>query len=215
VISSKKKRLPASSEDTKWQEGTEQPTIYDLVAGMKDIHKEDVFRQITGRVRLPISDKSLYRGERYTRTLTPAEHYFTRLRPKTGDEDEDSRIYWSPETDKHELPSSDLLWAIHRYVSQKLGRERPECVKFMDETALIAMGILLEESIKESIGTDGYLSLLIPGSGSESEDERVAIVDDEFSSETVDSDEDEDSSEDKNQDNDSEDELLQDATDDL
>lgn len=55
------------------------------------------------------------------------------------------------------LPSSDLLDAIHGYTSLVTS-----CYKSMDETALLAMGILLEESVQDLIGEEGYLMLEEP-----------------------------------------------------
>ncbi|KXT10838.1 hypothetical protein AC579_1942 [Pseudocercospora musae] len=54
------------------------------------------------------------------------------------------------------LPDSDLLKAIHSYASDfygsgKLGNPRND-FKSLDETALIAMGILIEEAVAESLG---------------------------------------------------------------
>lgn len=62
------------------------------------------------------------------------------------------------------LPSGDLLTALHDYISKLTSRsyeeDMPELWKFMDETALIALGILLEETVKETLGETGDLALL-------------------------------------------------------
>lgn len=74
------------------------------------------------------------------------------------------------------LPSSELLEAIHAYSADfydraTIDRGKDDC-QSMDETALIAMGILLEEMAKESLGETGDLVLV---EGEEiSDDERVA-----------------------------------------
>lgn len=67
------------------------------------------------------------------------------------------------------LPQSDLLKAIHEYSSefygvlnrsngqQVLGSERNLDERSMDETALLAFGILLEEAGREVLGRRGHL----------------------------------------------------------
>lgn len=71
-------------------------------------------------------------------------------------------IYFANERNLHgELPSSDLLKAIHTYVSDFYSQAIPDSgitdVRSMDETALLAMGILLEESIRDVLGRTGDL----------------------------------------------------------
>ena len=71
------------------------------------------------------------------------------------------------------LPDSDMLKAIHSYASlyyealpeRHRGKERKQCFvgsrhideRSMDETALLAFGILLEEAAREALGKDGDL----------------------------------------------------------
>lgn len=67
------------------------------------------------------------------------------------------------------LPDSDLVKALHGYASHfyeamgqrhgRDGRENTACVneRSMDETALLAVGILLEEAARESLGRNGDL----------------------------------------------------------
>ncbi|KAF2034651.1 hypothetical protein EK21DRAFT_48020, partial [Setomelanomma holmii] len=61
-----------------------------------------------------------------------------------------------------QLPSGDLLSGIHAYISKLYSRtaspETEKIWKCMDETALIAFGILLEETAKEIIGETGDLA---------------------------------------------------------
>ncbi|KAF2765153.1 hypothetical protein EJ03DRAFT_261117, partial [Teratosphaeria nubilosa] len=58
------------------------------------------------------------------------------------------------------LPESELLKEVHGYVSdfyESLGEAGESNFKSFDETALIAMGILLEEAAKDSLGRTGDL----------------------------------------------------------
>ncbi|KAF7185125.1 hypothetical protein HII31_13400 [Pseudocercospora fuligena] len=62
------------------------------------------------------------------------------------------------------LPDSDLLKAIHSYASDfygsgKLGNPRHD-FKSLDETALIAMGVLIEELVAETLGETGDLAFV-------------------------------------------------------
>lgn len=64
------------------------------------------------------------------------------------------------------LPDSDLLGALHAYVSdfyaamERKGEDVRADWRSMDETALLGMGILLEEMCKEALGETGHLALL-------------------------------------------------------
>ena len=61
------------------------------------------------------------------------------------------------------LPDSDLLKTIHAYASDFYARAMPDGgksdFKSLDETALLAMGILLEEAAAEALGKTGDLAL--------------------------------------------------------
>ena len=58
-----------------------------------------------------------------------------------------------------QLPNGDLLTAIHAYVSKLYSRNAESdglpAWKCMDETALIAFGILMEETAREVLGETG------------------------------------------------------------
>ena len=93
--------------------------------------------------------------------LPPEEVLFRRLgAPERYEEDD---IYWANEDLKNSqtLPSSDLLKAIHAYTSDfySLATNNKGLVDFssMDETALIACGILLEEYSRHLLGESGDL----------------------------------------------------------
>jgi hypothetical protein len=63
------------------------------------------------------------------------------------------------------LPDSDLLKAIHVYAADFYARALPGGegavdVKSMDETALLAFGILLEEAAESMLGETGDLALV-------------------------------------------------------
>lgn len=62
------------------------------------------------------------------------------------------------------LPDSDMLKAIHAYASDFYGSgvlgDCDETFKSMDETALIAFGVLLEEAAAHSLGSTGDLAFV-------------------------------------------------------
>ncbi|KAK3686076.1 hypothetical protein B0T22DRAFT_443179 [Podospora appendiculata] len=84
-------------------------------------------------------------------------------------------IYWAnedlPDAGRHHLPDSDLLKSTHSYASKfydaMAHRLGPGCLvgsrtvdeRSMDETALLAFGILLEEAGREAPGKRGHLVL--------------------------------------------------------
>ncbi|KAJ9606212.1 hypothetical protein H2200_009173 [Cladophialophora chaetospira] len=64
------------------------------------------------------------------------------------------------------LPHSDVLKAVHSYASDFYSAVTAEQGKFdfksLDETALVAMGILLEEAIQEAMGQNGDMVFVEP-----------------------------------------------------
>ena len=86
---------------------------------------------------------------------------------------EEDDFYWADRylTDSQKLPESDLLKAIHAYASEYYGRavKGRGMVDFesLDETALLAMGMLTEEMAGEVLGETGYMAFV------EGEDDRV------------------------------------------
>lgn len=72
----------------------------------------------------------------------------------------ESDLYFANERElKTELPDSDLLKALHTYTSdfyaRATGEDNAGDWRSMDESALIAMGILMEEATREALGETG------------------------------------------------------------
>ena len=67
---------------------------------------------------------------------------------------------------RNALPQADSFNAIHAYVSDfyyARGNDRAKLdYRSLDETALIAMGILLEEAVRESLGDNGDMVFVEP-----------------------------------------------------
>ena len=92
--------------------------------------------------------------------VPPEEVLFRRKAAPIRYEEDD--FYWADRylTDSQKLPESDLLKAIHAYASEFYGRAVKGRGKVdfesLDETALLAMGILMEEMAGEVLGETGY-----------------------------------------------------------
>jgi hypothetical protein len=103
--------------------------------------------------------------------LAPEEALFRRKNAPVRYAEQD--IYWAnedlPEGGYRHLPDSNLLRSVHSYTSSfyeaAATRLGPRCVvgtrtideRSMDETALLAFGILLEEAGREALGKRGDL----------------------------------------------------------
>ncbi|KAF2429936.1 hypothetical protein EJ08DRAFT_551770, partial [Tothia fuscella] len=135
-------------------EGSPQPkrrrtTIWDAVAGRVGpngwLDPEPVYskrRDTASSSTRPISAEDVY----YSRKNTGE-------RPERRDDDDLA---------EDELPPSELTNALHRYVSRWMAR--PEIQrkylhkKSFDFSAMLAFGILLDETIEESIEETGHLA---------------------------------------------------------
>ena len=79
---------------------------------------------------------------------------------------EEDDFYWADRnlTDSQKLPESDLLKAIHAYASDFYGRAVKGRGKVdfesLDETALLAVGILMEEMARDALGETGDLAFV-------------------------------------------------------
>lgn len=133
-----------------------------------------------GRVSLKYSKDSAVSGSRKTSSghhqladpvLAPEEVLFSRKNAPQRYAEHD--IYFAhenlPDGGHGALPDSDMLKAMHGYASHfyealnqqldstRRGKARPVDERSMDETALIAFGILLEEAARASLAKNGDL----------------------------------------------------------
>lgn len=96
--------------------------------------------------------------------IPPDEVLFRRSGAPVRYEEDD--IYWANRNLKEHqvLPDTDLLKAVHVYASdyydRALGSQGHVSFESMDETALLAVGILLEEAAEYVLGTTGDLALV-------------------------------------------------------
>lgn len=109
---------------------------------------------------------SKYRDTKSTsrQAIPPDEVLFRRAGAPARYEEHD--IYFANEqlSSDQKLPDSDLLKYIHSYASRfyhsATATGGAKDWKSMDETALLALGILLEETAKESLGQSGDLAFI-------------------------------------------------------
>ena len=125
----------------------------------------------TGRVSSTGFLPEIPRASKYRDTLSsstvpvpPDETLFRRHgAPERYEEDD---FYWADRDlpKSQTLPDSDLLKAIHTYASDYYHRATVDKGQFdfysMDETALLAIGILLEEAANHSLGATGDLAFV-------------------------------------------------------
>lgn len=96
-----------------------------------------------------------------TRPVPPDDILFNRkgARIRLAEEDEYVGI-----DDLGPIPPNDLLETMHRYVSQLYDRPNFQRnhlhYRSMDGTALLALGVLLEEALEQSLGETGHLAFL-------------------------------------------------------
>lgn len=109
-----------------------------------------------------------------TKAVPPEEVLFRRKDAPMRYEEDD--LYFA---DRHlrpdqRLPDSDLLKALHAYASDYYGAvngNESTAFKSLDETALLAFGILIEEAAKHALGEDGDLALVEPAASGSSADD--------------------------------------------
>ncbi len=142
-------------------------TLYDAVSGR--VGKDGFIP--------PTTQASKYRDTASTslKPLPPDEVLFQRKGAPVRYEEDDvyaaDRHLDSESNAGRRLPDSDLLKVIHAYVADfhealskaEDGDGRRRDLRSFDETALFAMGILLEEEVREVVGKIGYRVLLGKG----------------------------------------------------
>ncbi|KAL8672976.1 MAG: hypothetical protein Q9168_002609 [Polycauliona sp. 1 TL-2023] len=110
--------------------------------------------------------------------VTPEDVLFRRRHAPERYEEDD--LYFAHENlgDGQELPDSDLLKAVHAYASdfygKGLGSKAEVDFKSMDETALMCVGVLLEEYMETILGDTGDLVFVEAGEEKEGRDPHAA-----------------------------------------
>ncbi|PYH90148.1 hypothetical protein BO71DRAFT_422481 [Aspergillus ellipticus CBS 707.79] len=155
----------------------------DELAGKRQKRHATLFDAVAGRVNShgfltsgPYPSKRRDNASSSNRPVPPEEVLFRRV--NAPDRFEETDFYFANESlPPHcALPSSELLGALHAYSADfyehaTIDRGHDD-YHSLDETALVAMGILLEEMAKESLGETGDM-VLVEGEEIPADEERL------------------------------------------
>ncbi|KGO71859.1 hypothetical protein PITC_025910 [Penicillium italicum] len=148
--------------------------VYDAVAGRVNPRGVHVPRTIASQYRDTVSTSA--------RSLRPEELLYRKQ--NIPEESIEEKFYFAHENlPSHQaLPNSDLLETVHAYAADYYEYATADNGKddhqTMDETALLAVGILIEEMAKEELGETGDLALVEGQELSEEEDDKTALESD-------------------------------------
>ena len=95
--------------------------------------------------------------------VSPEEVLFRSIKAPTSSQN-DALYDWTASLQENELPDSDLLKALHAYSSDfyehTFGEDAEVSYQSMDESAILALGILLEEACNATLSNGGDLALV-------------------------------------------------------
>ncbi|KAJ5337803.1 hypothetical protein N7452_004531 [Penicillium brevicompactum] len=147
--------------------------LYDAVAGRVNPRGVKATKSFASQYRDTASSGA--------RALRPEELIFRGQNPTTPSSNEESYFAHENLPKNNTLPSSELLEAIHAYTADYLeyatADNGVDDHRTMDETALLAMGILIEEMAAEELGDTGDL-VLVEGEGLSEEEKELDIESD-------------------------------------
>ncbi|ELR05854.1 hypothetical protein GMDG_07627 [Pseudogymnoascus destructans 20631-21] len=114
-----------------------QATLYDAIAGRSTQH---------GLSRTPTPHAIAPETVLFQRAAAPDRH-------------EETDTYFASDNAAGNLPDSDLLKALHVYAADFYASEREAGADYrsLDETALLALGVLMEELCRDQLGEAGDL----------------------------------------------------------
>ncbi|KAH8170570.1 hypothetical protein LIA77_09351 [Sarocladium implicatum] len=177
-------------------------TVYDAVAGkvshdqaLWDVDNTEAFNLLQGSQAAPNDPSNLAYGSHVKPSAYAPEDVLFRRR-NAPERYAEHDVYFANERELPDagtqgtLPDSDLLKAVHGYASNFYSslarRERSHVApgravdeRSMDETALLAFGILLEEAGREVLGTRGDLTFTEeadPESPDEAHDDNIVAA---------------------------------------
>lgn len=128
----------------------------------RERHPATVYDAVAGRLKSSGFIKP--RDGTATAVIMPEEALYRSRHAPTRYEEDDEYFQNRHLNADQRLPDSDLLKAIHAYAADFYARNTEDGGKVdqksLDETALLALGILLEEAAAKVIGETGHLALL-------------------------------------------------------
>lgn len=122
--------------------------------------------QATNHARPADPDDALFNFDHYAKVMKHLNHKPTSrfVPPDVSTDVKREALYaytkWLPQ--ELELPDGELLEAVHTYASEYYSQlpEMKVMYRALDGTALVALGILLEEMARENVGETGDLAFL-------------------------------------------------------
>ncbi|KAJ4370534.1 hypothetical protein N0V83_005055 [Neocucurbitaria cava] len=124
--------------------------------------KVNVYDAVAGRVTQAGLIGNVTDSKSSKQPLRPDEVLFKQANAPIRYEETDYYYAHTKLSAEQQLPSGDLLTALHAYISKLYARTgepgAQNAWRCMDETALIALGILMEETAKEILGETGDLA---------------------------------------------------------
>ena len=145
-------------------------TIYDACAGRLAAERFIPSNPVTSTTRdTPTSSKV---------PITPQESLLSKAGAPIPDEDVDwySAHRELPDMGRNIIPDTDLLEALHGYISDfygAMGKHAEVDWKSLDETALLALGVLVEEQVRDLLGSEGDM-VFVEGEHVDRQDEEAA-----------------------------------------
>ncbi|KAF1845844.1 uncharacterized protein K460DRAFT_284043 [Cucurbitaria berberidis CBS 394.84] len=151
----------------------------DTVLENRGKRKATVYDAVTGRVTQAGLIGNVMDVKSSRQPLRPDEVLFKQANAPIRYEETDYYYAHANLPADQQLPSGDLLTALHAYISKLYSRTgepgTQKAWRCMDETALIAFGILMEETAREVLGETGDLAFT---EAAEEEEEGPALAGD-------------------------------------
>lgn len=170
---------PYESDPFELDEDQVQPISDDLHRPVQTRRRATLYDVVDGRVGSNGFFTETQRRGANIQPLNPERYLLQRGKARIEDEDAMDKLYSADqllpdqedpalEFELYRLPQSDLLKAIHQYSSDFFAKttldQGRNDFRSLDETALVALGILLEEATGEVLGQNGDMVLVEPES---------------------------------------------------
>ena len=158
-------RMADSSKTFDSKTPAEEDTVAESIPQAKSPRPITLYDAVAGRAGL---NGFLTQEQRRSENILPLAPEGVLLNRTTIPKDLVSEAYDASEKlpNSTRLPESEMLKAIHTYAADFYSaavKEEGKCdFRSLDETALIAVGILLEEAVREALGQNGDMVFVEP-----------------------------------------------------
>ncbi|KAK4636138.1 hypothetical protein CLAFUW4_00994 [Fulvia fulva] len=156
-------KKPRRAKSRQVEEGTREPPKQDddrESISVVDRQQGSLYDAVAGR----LSRDGFILSNAIKQPMPPDQVLFSQKNAPTRYQEDDAYFVHRRLPSGARLPDSDMLKAIHSYASDFYGSgilgKCDEDFTSMDETALIALGVLLEEAASQSLGKTGDLAFV-------------------------------------------------------